>query len=206
MVLSLCFIAVVFEERRYQNAFRGGKASIYVVNHGWHTGFVVPSRYVQQQLPELKNRFADTSYLEIGWGDKGFYQAETITASITLNALLWPSDSVMHVVAVPANTSAGVARYFSNSQVMAVSVSDSELKRLVLFIAESFKRSDANATVVPLQKGLYGDSQFYAGVNTYHLMNTCNKWTAQGLQSMGMDISPRFKLTAGSIMDYLGKL
>jgi len=34
-------------------------------------------------------------------------------------------------------------------------------------------------------------------------MNTCNKWTAKGLKSAGMDISPTFKLTAESIMDYL---
>jgi len=34
-------------------------------------------------------------------------------------------------------------------------------------------------------------------------MNTCNKWTAKGLKSAGMDISPTFKLTADSIMDYL---
>jgi hypothetical protein len=31
-------------------------------------------------------------------------------------------------------------------------------------------------------------------------MNTCNKWTAKGLKSAGMDISPMFKLTAGSVM------
>ena len=34
-------------------------------------------------------------------------------------------------------------------------------------------------------------------------MNTCNKWTAKGLKSAGMDISPTFKLTADSIMDYV---
>ncbi len=34
-------------------------------------------------------------------------------------------------------------------------------------------------------------------------MNTCNTWTAKGLKSAGMDISPTFKLTADSIMDYM---
>ena len=53
------------------------------------------------------------------------------------------------------------------------------------------------------KNGLYGDSQFYKGVGDYHLMNTCNKWTAKGLESAGMDISPTFKLSAGSVMDYI---
>ena len=36
-------------------------------------------------------------------------------------------------------------------------------------------------------------------------MNTCNRWTAKGLKSIGMDISPTLKLTAGSVMNYLTK-
>ena len=36
-------------------------------------------------------------------------------------------------------------------------------------------------------------------------MNMCNRWTAKGLKSIGMDISPTLKLTAGSVMNYLTK-
>ena len=57
--------------------------------------------------------------------------------------------------------------------------------------------------VVPLNKGIFENSQFYQGEGDYYLMNTCNKWTAKGLKSAGMDISPAFMLTAGSIMDYI---
>ena len=57
--------------------------------------------------------------------------------------------------------------------------------------------------MVELESGIYGNSQFYKGVGDFYLMNTCNKWTAKGLKSAGMDISPTFKLTADSIMDYL---
>jgi len=56
-----------------------------------------------------------------------------------------------------------------------------------------------------LQKGIYGDSQFYSAVGDFYLMNTCNRWTAKGLKSIGMDISPTLKLTAGSVMNYLTK-
>jgi hypothetical protein len=55
--------------------------------------------------------------------------------------------------------------------------------------------------IVKLTKGIYVDSQFYKGVGDYYLMNTCNKWTAKGLKSAGMDISTHFKLSASSVMD-----
>lgn len=182
--------------------FIGGQQEIYVVDHGWHTGFVVPAAVIQAQLPELATRFTGAPYLEIGWGDKGFYQAQDITASIAIKALLWPSDSVMHVVAVPAQSHAQMTRFFAYSKVAKVRVNDAELAKLTQFITQSFKFDNASS-VLPLRHGLYGDSQFYQGVNAYHLMNTCNKWTAQGLQAMGMGIAPRFKLTASSVMRYL---
>jgi len=57
--------------------------------------------------------------------------------------------------------------------------------------------------VKELKNGIYGNSQFYKGVGDYYLMNTCNKWTAKGLRSTGMDISTKFTLTAGSVIGYL---
>ncbi|MFY3756190.1 DUF2459 domain-containing protein, partial [Escherichia coli] len=34
----------------------------------------------------------------------------------------------------------------------------------------------------------------------YGILNTCNKWTAKGLQSAGIEIEPALKLTAGSVI------
>ena len=45
---------------------------VYVVNHGWHTGFVLPASVIQQEIPELKNRFGNAPYIEFGWGDNEF--------------------------------------------------------------------------------------------------------------------------------------
>ena len=52
---------------------------VYVVNHGWHTGFVLPASDIQHVIPELKNRFGNAPYIEFGWGDNEFYQAEGVT-------------------------------------------------------------------------------------------------------------------------------
>ena len=171
---------------------------ISIVSHGWHTGFVVPAKTITKQLPQLKERFSDTPFIEFGWGDKGFYQAKEITSGLTVQAIFWPSESVIHAVAVPEP----VEIYFSNSDVITFCLQGKQYARLISFIENSFYK-ESNGDIVSLKNGFYGNSQFYKGEGDYYLMNTCNKWTAKGLSSAGMDISTTFKLTAGSIMDYL---
>ena len=173
---------------------------VYVVNHGWHTGFVLPASDIQKVIPELKNRFGNAPYIEFGWGDNEFYQAEEITSGITLKAIFLPTDSVVHAVLVPLK----VDRYFKNSEVEKFCLEDSKLESLIKFISSSFYR-DLSGNILKLNHGIYGDSQFYKAKGDFHIFNTCNKWTAKGLESAGMKISTTFKLTAGSIMNFLSR-
>ena len=50
MVIGLikCFAAEIDKSARNE---------VYVVNHGWHTGFVVPASAIHKAIPELKQRF-----------------------------------------------------------------------------------------------------------------------------------------------------
>ena len=174
------------------------RSVIYIVSHDWHTGFVIPAEEIQLHIPELRERFGNTPYIEFGWGDKGFYQAKEITTGLVLKAVLWPTESVIHSVAVPES----VDGYFKNSQVEKICLNNGGLTSLLHFISNSFYKNEKNK-VFELENGIYGDSQFYKGIGEYHLMNTCNKWTAKGLNSAGLDISPTFKLSASSIMDFI---
>ncbi|WP_111741947.1 TIGR02117 family protein [Leminorella richardii] len=171
---------------------------IYVTSHGWHTGIVVPAREMNEALPALTERFKGVMWYEIGWGDKGFYQAQEVTSGLTMQAMFWSSGAVMHVVSIPMS----VERYFPNSELIAVNLTDVQLNSLLAFIAQSFER-DEEQRVIVLKKGIYGNSQFYGAKGRYSILNTCNKWTAKGLKSAGMDINPTFKLTASSVMDFL---
>lgn len=175
-----------------------GEHAVYVVNHGWHTGLVVPANSVTSQTPLLKQRFKDADYIEFGWGDQGFYQTKEITTSITLRAILWPTNSVVHAVAVPED----VASYFDQSETKLLCLTNDELTSLTKFIVSSFAQDEQQKVIVQ-KKGIYGDSQFYQGTGRYHAMNTCNKWTAKGLKSIGIKLSPTFKLTASSVMNAL---
>jgi len=175
-----------------------GRNEIYVVSHGWHTGLVLPAKNIQDRLPGLKQRFGNTPWIEFGWGDKGFYQANEITIGLTFRAMFWSSGSVIHAVAVAGD----IQEFFPNSDVRKLCFSDAALSSLLDFMEGSFARNP-QGEIVALKDGIYGNSQFYDGVGVYHMFNTCNKWTAKGLQSAGMDVSPMLKLTSGSVMSYI---
>lgn len=172
-----------------------GKQAIYIVSHGWHTSFVIPAKAIQVALPKLKERFPAATYLEFGWGDQDFYQADEITSSLTLKALFWSAGTVIHTVAIPAK----FAGYFSNSEVEKLCLTAQGYSALIQFISDSFYKNQTGE-IVALKHGIYGNSQFYAGRGDYNLLNTCNNWIARGLESAGMDIYPSFKLTARSVM------
>ena len=168
---------------------------LYVVSHGWHTGLIIPASYLNQTIPDLKERFGDTAYYEIGWGDKGFYQAQEVTTGLTLQAMFWSEGAIMHVVAVPDSPS----KYFGQSKVVSTCLTNEQISALSTFVSNSFAR-DSQGHLVRLKQGIYGNSQFYDGKGRYYLLNTCNKWTAKGLLSAGVDISPSLSLTADSVM------
>ena len=171
---------------------------IFVVSNGWHTGIVIPSGKILKTIPALSERFDDSPYIEFGWGDEGFYQSNDFSLGIAISAIFWPTDSVMHAVAVPID----VERYFSNSDIEKICLRNERFSELINFISNSFF-VDKGGNLEKLNKGLYGNSQFYRSVLDFHLMNTCNTWTANGLKSVGLEIFPKNKITADSVMNYI---
>lgn len=172
---------------------------IYVASHGWHTGIILKPENLNRLMPSLEKRFPHADYYEVGWGDAGFYQAEKITAKITLNAVFLPSETVVHVVGFKGDP----ADVFSNSEIRDVSLSGEGMRSLSAFVQSSFARDDTGKLKM-LGSGLYGDGQFYEGHGKYHLFNGCNKWTAKALCSGGLEIDSRFKLSAASVMNETG--
>ncbi len=199
ILTALLLSACLSQSHAVKPAAKGGPAegrTVYVVSHGWHTGLVVPARQIQERLHTLKARFGPTPHIEFGWGDRAFYPAAEVSAGLALKALLWPTASVIHAVAVPAN----VGGYFPDSEVIALCLSTSGYASLLRHISDSFLK-DGTGRLLPLQSGIYGNSQFYAATGLFSLMNTCNTWTARGLHRAGVEIPPTLK-TARSVMDY----
>lgn len=169
--------------------------TLYVVSHGWHTGIVLARTSLGAELGFIEHHLGASAYYEIGFGDKAYYQAERETFWITMKAALWPTPSTLHVVAVPTEP----ALYFPTSEVIALRVSERGERRLVATIAQAFA-TDAQGRREPTHPGLYGNSLFYDGVESFHLANLCNAWTARLLATAGVPTTTFLTLTAGSVM------
>lgn len=167
---------------------------MYIVDHGWHTGLIVRRKEAIEYLPALRNHFNQAAYLEIGWGDEGFYRASTVDTMLAIRALFTSSGTVLHVAAF----SSPPEHYFHNSTVLAIPLSTDGYRRLLESIQESFVIGHEQP--VTLGKGLYGDSAFFRAQGRYSIFNTCNKWTAQQLREAGFPITPLYALTAGNVL------
>lgn len=151
---------------------------VYVTNHGYHTAISLPYKpgaagYEWQSQFKL----GAARYLELAWGDSAFYTAENPGVQAALAALFLPTASVMHVVALPA----APQEYFPQAKTKKIMLCPEEEQQLLRFIRDSFQY-DRHDSVMYVGEGLYGRSSFYRANRKYHLLNTCNTWTAKGLR------------------------
>jgi uncharacterized protein (TIGR02117 family) len=175
-------------------------AVVYIVRRGWHTGFVIPANAIQERLPQLYYRFGNAPYIEFGWGDQAYYEAEEVTLGLTIRAVFWPTGSVIHAVAVTQRPDI----HFTDKPVDVLCLDSRQYSLLLGFIERSFYK-DNEGNIIKSKDGSDDNSQYYKAEGDYYLGNTCNNWTAKGMKSAGLSISPASKTTAGSIMNYLSK-
>ena len=184
-----------FKFWKYLPESKSEETNIYIVSHGWHTGIVLKSENLGEELKFLNQIFGYHPYYEIGWGDKGFYEAEEITTKITLKAMFIPTPTVLHIVAVPELPE----NYFLNSEVIKIPISKKAHSILNQSILKTFKKK-ANGEIVKTKKGIYGNSFFFEANGSYYILNTCNTWTAQTLEEAGLPINSILTLTARSVL------
>lgn len=170
--------------------------TIHVVSNGWHTAIVAPRPAVVATglLPEAAD-YPDTAFLEFGWGDRVYYTARTATLGDTLRAGLISTPSVMHV----AGRAQAPEQVISGSEVESLALTEVGFRQVVRAIADSFERP-AGGRAQPVSAGLYPNSRFYNARGAFHLLNTCNNWTARMLRAGGVEVSPTGVITADELM------
>jgi uncharacterized protein (TIGR02117 family) len=172
---------------------------IDVVSHGYHSGVVIDratmanaaERGGDAALTAVAQRFANYQWLEIGWGDEGFYRnvpdVASLTVGLALHALFVPGNaSVVHVVGL----SRPARETFPNADIVRIPLSDEGFARMVKGLNASFGRDPNGAPLAPLGPGLYGPSLFYRGVGAFHVFNVCNHWVARLLSAAGVPTAP----------------
>ena len=176
--------------------------TLYVTNHGWHTGVVVQASAVtESDLSFVSDTLGPAAYYEFGWGDEGYYQEGSERPWLLISAAFWPTSSVMHAVALPA----APQDYFPESGMMTLTVSDETLERLIDALVDSFADAPADSPE-PVGEGLYGDSRFFPATGRFHLFRTCNTWTLETLAAAGVPVDPSGVIRAPTVMRKLEEL
>ncbi|MDP3527829.1 DUF2459 domain-containing protein [Methylicorpusculum sp.] len=168
---------------------------IYVVDHGMHAGIVIDAKSVANVIDGLAFDDKAIRFIEFGWGDQAFYQAESFSLFLAIKALLFPTDSVMHVAGLHYDPWV----YFRRSEVLRIGISPLRLNALLSHIDRSFVR-DKRGQLIDLGRGLYGKSRFYAAKGEYHLFNNCNTWAMSVLIQAGIPEPMMVTLGASSVM------
>ena len=172
--------------------------TVFVVRQDWHTGLVINVADIPDQNWPVLRDFRAARYLEVGWGDRGFYPAREPTLWLGFKALFWPTPGTLHVVGIPG----AVEDFAPQNDVVALKLTPSDMERLYLRLSASFDL-DVNGNPVMLGPGLYGDSRFYASREVFSLVKTCNVWTAQVLRDAGVPVKPFLFWSASSLLSQL---
>jgi uncharacterized protein (TIGR02117 family) len=172
--------------------------AFYIVNHGLHTGIVVKRTDLTALIPELGEDLDTGEFLEIGWGDEKFYQARKVTPALAIQAMFWPTSSVLHVISIPESP----RRYFPKNEILEISVPPSGYAELLGYIAETFEYTAENQ-VIRLGPSLYGKGYFYKATGSFHAFNTCNTWTAGAIETTGYPIDSEGIIRSESLLNRL---
>jgi uncharacterized protein (TIGR02117 family) len=174
---------------------------ITVVNHGYHTGIIVPLRDFEPHRFLRTSFFNGYQWLEIGWGDADFYQAAGEDVWLGLKALLTPTDAVMHISAFLRPP----AERFRAAELVQVAVTEDGYRRLINRLKLQFIRT-RDGRVKPIRPGLYGRSYFFRARGVYSIFYTCNSWTAEVLAYAGVKIDQDAAKRASSVMEQLREI
>ena len=167
---------------------------IYVVRHDWHIGLIVKYDDIGPHLWPEKDDFPEALYLEVGWGDRDFYQTPRAGLGILLQAALKSPASVVFVIGLPT----AVTRYFPYADILEIPLSQRALEEMGRFIHATYKR-DVTGQTIPLGPGHnHRHSMFYLAEGDYSLFNTCNSWISKALQAAGFPM--KTALRAGGVM------
>ena len=194
IVSLILFIGVYFlialllgniQNSRY-NFKKTKKYQVLILSNGVHTDLVLPVRNdlvnwkYYFPISNTKTKQDHNGWIAFGWGDKGFYLNTPtwgdLTFSTAVKAVTGLSSTALHVTYRDSIK-------IDSSNCISLKLTKNEFKSLRNFIFESFQKTNNKKAIYIPTDAVYGDNDaFYEANGTYHLFNTCNTWTNDGLK------------------------
>lgn len=162
---------------------------IFVRSNGVHTDFVLPvqsgATNWAQLFPYQDFGKVDSTYrfIAFGWGDKGFYidtpEWSDLKFSTAFNALFFLSSTAMHVTYLSNQPTEG-------ETCRRIPLTQAQHQQLLAYIQQSFQLDQAGNMQLLKGKSYGQRDNFYEARGQYSFLRTCNVWTGQGLQRIGV--------------------
>lgn len=190
------------------------RVRVAVLNHGWHTGLVLPTDELNgaavrlaatapeaaERLRWLATRWPEETWVEVGWGDAEFYRTTPTLGDLdpwlAFRAVAWPTPSVLQ--AVPG--SGPLAGAFQHSDMVELELSRAGFDRLAVRLAASVPPEGER---MPMGPSLYGWGAFFPALPSYHLFRMCNHWTSSLLRAAGVPSSALPSTFSGGLLEEL---
>lgn len=138
--------------------------------------------------------FPNAEYLEISWGDAGYFPAASAGISLAIKAALWSSGSVIHVVGF----SGDIGKAYPNAQIIEIALPENGLRELIGFITDDLARADSSQPA-RASPGLFPHSRFYPAKSHFSALRTCNTWIAEAFRKSGLPLRTTFVISASSL-------
>jgi hypothetical protein len=141
-------------------------------------------------------------YVDIGWGDKDFYQSpKEFDLYLAFKALFLPTESVVRIEGYNSDIE-DIISY--SDYCIKFQLKDQNQIKLLKFIDSSFLRNDKNKLIITFVKA-NGKIIFFKSKYSYHILETCNKWVAKGFAEAGYEVSPTWIITAENLFEEVKK-
>jgi uncharacterized protein (TIGR02117 family) len=171
------------------------QVELFVIDNHWHTSLVIRWDDLSETLKRHLNRFEGSEFVEIGWGDEGFYRAEAINSGLAIQAIFFSRGSVIHVLGLREHPTIHYTDYLVD--LYRIRITEQGMTRLNDFVERAFQTSP-DGSAKPIQPGLTG-GYFYWARGRYSALHTCNHWLADALRTTGFPISPFYSMTSGNV-------
>ena len=178
---------------------RPGEATVtvHVVSHGWHTGIVLARADIPRSSWPEQARFPPARFLEVGWGDRAFYETPDAGAWLAIKAAFGSERSALHVVGFDR----APAAEFAGAELVALELSAAGMDALARFVSTTYARDPAGDPI-EAGPGLAPLSRFYAATRRYSIAYTCNSWVAEALHVAGCPATGSWPVTADGVVEH----
>lgn len=187
LVLALLGMLIPASTKNQENK---GNIPIFITSNGFHTAVIIPWAVLKPTLlqsvdNEIFKKYENYQYINLGWGDEGFYMGfmdnQSPTLATSLAALFLPTSSLMYLEFYDFEPQA-------DESTIRLMIDQSQLENLVSFIENSFQKT-AQQQFIFHSKGYGADDYFFKGQGSYHLFSTCNSWTNNALKAGSLPAS-----------------